>query len=235
MLVNEIMFEDILLEDKEEYDLFIAGKYLEKGPDKGLFNKGRKGTIKRVVKQIQKFLNAKGYSVGKVDGWYGKKTANAVRKFQKDNNLKPDGDVGRNTLTAMIQKDEPALADKPASAKLKDKEYPKDYIEQQYKKLKKEPDSAEKLFAVKPDMTDAMKATLQGIQKAMNADQGDDVKISSFGTFVIRKKKERIGRNPKTGQEVPITARSVVTFRASNVLKSKVNLRNKMNTEALTK
>ncbi len=56
---------------------------------------------------------------------------------------------------------------------------------------------------------------------------GDDVKISSFGTFVVRKKKERIGRNPKTGQEVPITARSVVTFRASNVLKSKVNSRNK--------
>ena len=50
---------------------------------------------------------------------------------------------------------------------------------------------------------------------------GDDVKISSFGTFVVRQKKERIGRNPKTGQEVPITARSVVTFRASNVLKSK--------------
>ena len=55
---------------------------------------------------------------------------------------------------------------------------------------------------------------------------GDDVKISSFGTFVVRQKKERIGRNPKTGQEVPITARSVVTFRASNVLKSKVNSKN---------
>jgi integration host factor subunit alpha len=60
---------------------------------------------------------------------------------------------------------------------------------------------------------------------------GDDVKISSFGTFVVRQKKERIGRNPKTGQEVPITARSVVTFRASNVLKSKVNSKNKMNLE----
>ena len=64
---------------------------------------------------------------------------------------------------------------------------------------------------------------------------GDDVKISSFGTFVVRQKKERIGRNPKTGQEVPITARSVVTFRASNVLKSKVNLRNKKNIEASIK
>ena len=63
--------------------------------------------------------------------------------------------------------------------------------------------------------------------------QGSDVKISSFGTFVVRKKKERIGRNPKTGQEVPITARSVVTFRASNVLKSKVNIKNKSNLEVL--
>ena len=58
---------------------------------------------------------------------------------------------------------------------------------------------------------------------------GNDVKISSFGTFVVRQKRERIGRNPKTGQEVPITARSVVTFRASNVLKTKVNSKNKMN------
>ena len=63
--------------------------------------------------------------------------------------------------------------------------------------------------------------------------QGSDVKISSFGTFVVRQKKERIGRNPKTGQEVPITARSVVTFRASNVLKSKVNIKNKSNLEVL--
>ena len=55
------------------------------------------------------------------------------------------------------------------------------------------------------------------------------MKISSFGTFVVRQKRERIGRNPKTGQEVPITARSVVTFRASNVLKTKVNSKNKMN------
>ena len=59
--------------------------------------------------------------------------------------------------------------------------------------------------------------------------KGDDVKISSFGTFVVRQKKERVGRNPKTGEEVPITARSVVTFRASNVLKSKVNTKKNIN------
>ena len=51
---------------------------------------------------------------------------------------------------------------------------------------------------------------------------GQDVKISSFGTFIIRNKKERVGRNPKTGEEVPITARQVVTFRSSNVLKAEV-------------
>ena len=57
---------------------------------------------------------------------------------------------------------------------------------------------------------------------------GKSVKLSSFGTFTPRQKRERVGRNPKTGQEVPITARSVVTFRASNVLKTKVNSKNKM-------
>ena len=51
-------------------------------------------------------------------------------------------------------------------------------------------------------------------------EKGYDVKISSFGTFSVRHKKTRIGRNPKTGVEVPITARNVVTFSSSNVLKS---------------
>ncbi len=51
-------------------------------------------------------------------------------------------------------------------------------------------------------------------------EKGDDVKISSFGTFSVRHKKSRIGRNPKTGVEVPINERNVVTFGSSNVLKS---------------
>ena len=51
-------------------------------------------------------------------------------------------------------------------------------------------------------------------------EKGDDVKISSFGTFSVRHKKTRIGRNPKTGIEVPINERNVVTFSSSNVLKS---------------
>ena len=54
-------------------------------------------------------------------------------------------------------------------------------------------------------------------------EQGDSVKLSSFGTFNLRKKKQRMGRNPKTGVEVPITSRTVLSFNASNLLKSRVN------------
>ncbi len=52
---------------------------------------------------------------------------------------------------------------------------------------------------------------------------GEVVKISSFGSFSVRQKGERIGRNPKTGEEVPILPRRVLIFRASNVLKSRIN------------
>lgn len=53
--------------------------------------------------------------------------------------------------------------------------------------------------------------------------RGEMVKISSFGTFSVRQKGERIGRNPKTGQEVPILPRRVLVFRASHVLKQRIN------------
>ena len=52
---------------------------------------------------------------------------------------------------------------------------------------------------------------------------GEDVKLSSFGSFIVRQKNGRIGRNPKTGEEVPIDPRRVLTFRASHVLKEKIN------------
>ncbi|PZU17399.1 integration host factor subunit alpha [Qipengyuania sp. YIM B01966] len=52
--------------------------------------------------------------------------------------------------------------------------------------------------------------------------KGDNVKISGFGSFVLRDKNERIGRNPKTGVEVPITPRRVLTFRASQLLKQRI-------------
>lgn len=52
--------------------------------------------------------------------------------------------------------------------------------------------------------------------------EGDNVKISGFGTFVLRDKGERIGRNPKTGVEVPIAPRRVLTFRPSQQMRSRV-------------
>ncbi len=53
--------------------------------------------------------------------------------------------------------------------------------------------------------------------------KGESVKVSSFGTFSVRDKAERIGRNPKTGEEVPISPRRVLVFRASHVLKDRIN------------
>ncbi|MEM7236980.1 MAG: integration host factor subunit alpha [Pseudomonadota bacterium] len=52
---------------------------------------------------------------------------------------------------------------------------------------------------------------------------GDNVKISSFGTFALRDKGARIGRNPKTGEEVPIDPRRVLVFRPSHIMKERVN------------
>ncbi len=53
--------------------------------------------------------------------------------------------------------------------------------------------------------------------------RGEAVKLSSFGSFVVRSKGERIGRNPKTGEEVPISPRRVMVFKPSNVLKQRIN------------
>ena len=54
-------------------------------------------------------------------------------------------------------------------------------------------------------------------------ERGEMVKISSFGSFAVRQKGQRVGRNPKTGQEVPISPRRVLVFRASHALKDQIN------------
>jgi integration host factor subunit alpha len=54
-------------------------------------------------------------------------------------------------------------------------------------------------------------------------ERGDVVKISSFGSFAVRQKGQRVGRNPKTGEEVPISPRRVLVFRASHALKHQIN------------
>ena len=57
--------------------------------------------------------------------------------------------------------------------------------------------------------------------------EGEQVKISSFGTFSVRAKKARLGRNPKTGDEVPISPRRVLTFRPSHLMKDRILSTNK--------
>jgi integration host factor subunit alpha len=62
---------------------------------------------------------------------------------------------------------------------------------------------------------------LEEVSKALIA--GEQVKLSSFGSFTVRHKKQRIGRNPKTGQEVPILPRRVLMFRASHTLRDNIS------------
>ena len=73
-------------------------------------------------------------------------------------------------------------------------------------------ESAELLEAVLNEVSDALA-------------RGETVKISSFGSFSVRQKGQRIGRNPKTGEEVPILPRKVLVFRPSQVLKNRINER----------
>ena len=71
------------------------------------------------------------------------------------------------------------------------------------------------------DIVDAVFDTMKGV-----VEEGDKIKISGFGNFVVREKKPRPGRNPQTGQEIIIEARRVLTFKPSNVLKAALNPRN---------
>ncbi len=71
------------------------------------------------------------------------------------------------------------------------------------------------------DCAGLVEAVLEEI--ASTLERGENVKLSSFGSFCVRDKGSRIGRNPKTGEEVPIEPRRVLVFRPSNVLKDQVN------------
>ena len=70
------------------------------------------------------------------------------------------------------------------------------------------------------ESADLVEAVLQHVSDALAA--GETVKISSFGTFSVRDKSARVGRNPKTGDEVPISPRRVLTFRPSHLMKERV-------------
>ena len=70
------------------------------------------------------------------------------------------------------------------------------------------------------ESSDLVETVLQHMSDALV--NGEQVKISSFGTFSVRDKNERVGRNPKTGEEAPIPPRRVLTFRPSQLMKDRV-------------
>ena len=75
------------------------------------------------------------------------------------------------------------------------------------------------------ESADLLEAVLGYISDSLAT--GESVKISSFGSFSVRQKGQRTGRNPKTGEEVPILPRKVLVFRPSQVLKSRINEQNR--------
>ncbi len=78
----------------------------------------------------------------------------------------------------------------------------------------------ERVGVSKKEAAQIVDAVIEEIRHAL--EQGEDVKISGFGHFMVRDKRARRGRNPKTGGEIEISARRVVTFRASQLLKKKL-------------
>jgi integration host factor subunit alpha len=85
-------------------------------------------------------------------------------------------------------------------------------------------DLAEKLFEEmglnKREAKELVESFFEVLRDAL--ERGDQVKLSGFGNFTLRDKKQRPGRNPKTGEEIPISSRRVVTFRPGQKLKAKV-------------
>lgn len=75
------------------------------------------------------------------------------------------------------------------------------------------------------ESADLVESVLESMSDALV--RGEQVKISSFGTFSVREKTARVGRNPKTGEEVPINPRRVLTFRPSHLMKDRVAAGNK--------
>ncbi len=79
----------------------------------------------------------------------------------------------------------------------------------------------EKIGFSKNQATDVVEATFEIIKSCL--EKGGNVKISGFGSFVVRGKNPRRGRNPKTGEEIIIKGRRVLTFKASPILKETIN------------
>jgi integration host factor subunit alpha len=79
----------------------------------------------------------------------------------------------------------------------------------------------EKVGFSKKEATDLVELVFSTLKQKLS--EGKKVKISGFGNFVVREKRSRVGRNPQTGKQIEITARRVLTFRPSQVLKALLN------------
>ena len=79
----------------------------------------------------------------------------------------------------------------------------------------------QKIGFSKKEASELVEMVFSGLKNVLR--DGDKVKISGFGNFVVREKKERVGRNPQTGEQIKISARRVLTFRPSQVLKAMLN------------
>jgi len=79
----------------------------------------------------------------------------------------------------------------------------------------------QKVGLSRAESSELVEMVLQEIADCLS--RGEAVKLSSFGSFLVRSKGQRMGRNPKTGEEVPIEPRRVMVFKPSNVLKDRIN------------
>ncbi|MFN7905806.1 MAG: integration host factor subunit alpha [Pseudobdellovibrionaceae bacterium] len=79
----------------------------------------------------------------------------------------------------------------------------------------------ERIGFSKKEASDLVEKSFEAIKEELR--KGEKVKISGFGKFVVKSKKDRVGRNPRTGEEMVITARRVITFKVSQVLKAMLN------------
>lgn len=197
MLANEILFEE------KKMSLKDVGEWFQNYDHGGMFKRGKKGLIKPQVIAVQQFLSDNGFKykvknkAGKIvtglpkpDGWYGAKTASAVKAFQKKEGLKPDGDVGRNTLKAMINFGSDELDSTPPSAELPgdnaDLKGP-DYIEELYKQWAANPDGRDEIFSSKPDWSEDLKRAVKSLLQKMQNDPMSEVDALGINGIITQK------------------------------------------------
>jgi len=217
MLANEILFEE------KKMSLKDVGEWFQTYDHGGMFKRGKKGLIKPQVIAVQQFLSDNGFKykvknkAGKIvtglpkpDGWYGAKTASAVKAFQKKEGLKPDGDVGRNTLKAMINFGSDGLVSTPASAELQgdnaDLKGP-DYIEELYKQWAANPDGRDEIFSSKPNWSKDLKRAVKLLLQKMQNDPMSEVDALGINGVITQKNIDLWVKNAKRRLQNPDNVR----------------------------